>query len=137
MVSARAGTDIRTILDSLPVQTNIHTGAVVCAALFSEVSVAQAKVLQANKDKSTKANVVILNHATQILHLKRVFRFEPVFTKTRPRTHRDADKWFQLSDDELDTCNKRLDECMRDEKSKYSAHVCVHDHYTFAYSTVS
>ena len=125
LVSERAGPDIRAILQSLPEQKNIHTGAVVCAALFTEVSVEQAKVLQAKQDESTKANVVVLDHATQILHLQRVFSFKPVFTQKRPRYHRDADKWFQLSKVEQNKCNTRLDECMREEnihiESKYSS----------------
>jgi hypothetical protein len=108
LVSARAGPEIKSILESLPPVCTIHAGAVVCAALFTEVSVAEAKELQAQADRTSNAKVVVLEHATQILHLQRVFAFKPVFTSKRPKHHRDSDKWFQLNAQELAECNRRL-----------------------------
>jgi hypothetical protein len=111
--SARAGPEIKAILQSLPPVKTIHAGAVVCAAVFDEVSVEEAKALQAKQDKFSKANVVVLKNATQILHLQRVFAFAPVLTSKRSREHRDSDKWFQLNVGELAECNRRLAESIR------------------------
>ena len=46
LASARAGPEIKAILQSLPQVNTIHAGAVVCAAVFNEVSVDEAKALQ-------------------------------------------------------------------------------------------
>ena len=104
-ISKNAHPDITTVLESLTKPKVIYTGAIVGAAIFWEVSVEKARRIVA---ASKHPNVVVLNNATQILHLSKVFPFKPVFIEKRPAPHRESDKRFQLFPHELAECNKRL-----------------------------
>ena len=56
LISKNAHPDIVAILDSLPKPKIIHTGAIVCAAIFREVSIGEAQNIQAAAGHS---NVVV------------------------------------------------------------------------------
>lgn len=114
MYSSRAHPDIQDILASLKKPQHVHCGAVVCAAVFCEVTVEEACLLQ--QAVPSNPHVRVLPHATQILHLRSVFPFAPVFTKRRPAKTRQSDKRFQLDADELATCHDRLRKCLAERQ---------------------